>query len=302
MKRKVMQVADSTYLISLPMKWVKEHKIKKGDELDIQAEGYQLTIRSERATVLEEREIELKNFSIMTERTIHALYKKGVDLITILVEDPKDIERIQKSINKETVGYEIVDQSSNSCTIRSVASHIGEFDNLLKRIFLVQMTMGKDSLSAIEKKEFERLKQVKYLEETNNRLTTLCRRAINKQEEEIQKVGPMYYIIEDMENLADEYKYMFDFILEQKNLRVSNKIKEIYADVNQMMEDFYKLFYQFDEKIVVKLGNERKRLIQEMRNYMEKCNNKVECRMLHHLEIIAQKIFCLVGPSLVLTL
>ena len=35
MKRKVIQIADSTQLISLPRKWSLAHGIKKGDELEI---------------------------------------------------------------------------------------------------------------------------------------------------------------------------------------------------------------------------------------------------------------------------
>ena len=44
MKRKVIQIADSTQLISLPRKWSLAHGIKKGDELEITEKGRQLTV------------------------------------------------------------------------------------------------------------------------------------------------------------------------------------------------------------------------------------------------------------------
>ncbi len=36
MKRKIIQIADSTQLVSLPRKWCKRLNLRKGDEIDIQ--------------------------------------------------------------------------------------------------------------------------------------------------------------------------------------------------------------------------------------------------------------------------
>ena len=57
MKRKVIQIANSTQLISLPREWAKKYNIKKGDELEIEAKGNKLEICCE-------KDIELENISI----------------------------------------------------------------------------------------------------------------------------------------------------------------------------------------------------------------------------------------------
>ena len=42
MRRKVIQIAESTQLISLPRKWALKYNIKKGEELEIEENTFQL--------------------------------------------------------------------------------------------------------------------------------------------------------------------------------------------------------------------------------------------------------------------
>ena len=44
MKRKAIQLANQTLVISMPSKWVKEQGIKKGDEIDVEEKGKRLMI------------------------------------------------------------------------------------------------------------------------------------------------------------------------------------------------------------------------------------------------------------------
>ena len=48
MKRKVIQIADSTQLISLPRKWALKYGIKKGDELDVEEQGSNVLVSTSR--------------------------------------------------------------------------------------------------------------------------------------------------------------------------------------------------------------------------------------------------------------
>ena len=48
MKRKVIQIANSTQLISLPRKWSLQFGIKKGDELEVEEKGSQIIVSTEK--------------------------------------------------------------------------------------------------------------------------------------------------------------------------------------------------------------------------------------------------------------
>ena len=53
MGRKVIQIADSTQLISLPRKWALQHGIKKGDELEVEEKGRKIVISTEKGEKLD---------------------------------------------------------------------------------------------------------------------------------------------------------------------------------------------------------------------------------------------------------
>ena len=44
MKRKVIQIAESTQLVSLPRKWALKYGVKKGDEVDVLEEGNKIVV------------------------------------------------------------------------------------------------------------------------------------------------------------------------------------------------------------------------------------------------------------------
>ena len=43
MQRKIIQLGNDTFVVSLPSVWVKHHKLKKGDELEVEEVGWEKT-------------------------------------------------------------------------------------------------------------------------------------------------------------------------------------------------------------------------------------------------------------------
>ena len=306
MKRKVIQIAESTQLISLPRKWSLAHNIKKGDELDVEAKGNQLVISTEKGYAIEKVELNIEGWGVLTQRAVHALYKKGVDEIRLVFSHPQEIETVQKALGKEAVGYEMVEHGNNFCVIRHVSGELEDFDPILRRAFLLLHSMAESTLEAIQKGEFDKLKNIALLEEANNRFTTSCRRFLNKKGYQNQRlVGSLYYIIEDLENLADQYKYLCNYLYQHKDKRIKirKEILEFFKEVNSMLKLFYEVYYKFDHEKLVAIGTARKDMVAKAYHLFEKSGkNPIEMVMMHHLMVMMQKIFGFIGPLLVMQL
>ena len=82
-KRRVIQIANSTQLISLPRKWSLKYGVKKGDELEIEENGSKLTVSTEKVFQVEKIELSIDDLDPMILRSVTALYKRGVDEIKI---------------------------------------------------------------------------------------------------------------------------------------------------------------------------------------------------------------------------
>ena len=148
------------------------------------------------------------------------------------------------------------------------------------------------------------MKNIIYLEEANNRFTTTCRRLLNKEGyKEFSKTGPMYYIIEELENLADEYKFLYNYLYEKrdKNIKLSKRILGLYEEINKLLKTFYEHFYKFNKEKLVLIGKKRKKLVNELYNILDKASG-ADVVVAHHLLVILQKIFCLIGPHIIISI
>lgn len=301
MKRKVIQIAKSTQLVSLPREWAIANAIKKGDEVEVEMAGSRLVITPKAGSGVETATVDLRGMGVMASRYIHAMYKRGIDELTLLYDNPETLETIKSALSKETVGYEITEQGRTSCVIRHVSGELEDFDVILRRTFLMLTSMANDCLAEIKSGQFEHLKHVAYLEEANNRFTTSLRRLLNKKgSDSFDKVGPIYYIIEDIENIADHYKYLCQYLLHHPG-KVHEDTLEMLQTANRMLERFYKLFYTFDNDAVDEIGTLRKDVVKRFYAVLEdKKHTPQDCAIAHQAMTIAHKIFCLTGPYLVL--
>jgi len=302
-KRSVIQIANSTQLISLPRKWSQKYGIKKGDELEIEEHGNKLQISTEKGFEVEKCELNIDDLEPLVLRYLVALYKRGVDEIKITFTSPELIQSLQKAIGKEAVGFEITEQGKDYCIIKHVSGELEDFEPVLRRTFILLLSMADESLNSIKKIEYSNLSNIAFLEEANNRFTTTCRRFLNKKGyADSRKIGPLYYIIEEIENIADQYKYLCNYLygIRDKKPKISKEILDLYQIVNNMLKQFYEVYYKFDRFKLVALTRERKSLINRFNDVIEKGKNSHEKIVAYHLFTIMQKIFCLIGPYLVI--
>jgi bifunctional DNA-binding transcriptional regulator/antitoxin component of YhaV-PrlF toxin-antitoxin module len=75
MKRKVIQIAQSTQLISLPRKWAKKFGIKKGDELEVEEKGSSVTVSTSKDIEAEKVTIKFDETKKFLKRPLSTLYK-----------------------------------------------------------------------------------------------------------------------------------------------------------------------------------------------------------------------------------
>jgi len=57
MKRKIIQTAGKTMVVSLPSAWVKKYGIKKGEEVEVEERGAEISVSTKRGYDLEEIKI-----------------------------------------------------------------------------------------------------------------------------------------------------------------------------------------------------------------------------------------------------
>ncbi|NCN87075.1 AbrB/MazE/SpoVT family DNA-binding domain-containing protein [archaeon] len=248
MKRKVVSQGPSSMMVSLPIKWVKEFGIKKGDEIDISEEGQGLLISSNRKKRGGKIEINLESDNrLYVYRHIQAVYVNGYEEVIFHYPDPKIANVIQKAIINFFIGFELVSQNKGECVVKSISvEKEEEFEIVMKRIF--QGILQMDELFYNFLKNGEDLNMILNLEEINNRQVLYLQRIVNRG-----KIGSEFYytILMFLEKLANEYKFIIINGLDKK--KVSKDILVYYSKLHKELENVYDVFFKYDSKKVSKI-------------------------------------------------
>lgn len=301
MKRKVSKIGPATLMVSLPSKWAKQFNIKKGEEIDLEQDSNKLVITAGKSIQSKKIEIDLSKASSLTRRYLMEAYRSGFDEIKVSFPNSKDLKLIQDTTSDILLGFEIVEQGKNNCILRNVTRESDEeFENVLRRIFQVTSVMIKNGLDAIKKNDFELLKEAYVLEITNNRFALYCERMLNKiGRGSYTKTNFTFAIVYQLEKIADELKYIFDYISGNRIKSNDGTIK-LYEKISIMFDLCQKLYYDFNEKDAETLLMQRKEIISASEKLFRTAN-KNEARIVGNLVNMAQFIYNVLGCSISLT-
>ncbi|MEA1994136.1 MAG: PhoU domain-containing protein [Euryarchaeota archaeon] len=146
--RKVQVTGGGTYIISLPKKWAKRHKLGKGDSLRVEERNMGIFLSPKKEKV--------KKSAVMTltdnvRQEITAEYMCGYD--TVRVTSEKDIDHKYRKKIKEALkslsGYEIVDERPREIVISNLLDPSElPTKKAMRRQFFVMNSMQKDFLES----------------------------------------------------------------------------------------------------------------------------------------------------------
>ncbi len=282
MKRKAIQLAKQTIVVSLPAKWVKQQGIKKGDEIDVEERGKELVIGTREINGEKEKGIEV-DISNLNERVVRwtlGAFHKIYDEIVIKYNKPDSLKIVINLMKELFMGYAIIEQTENKCVLRCISKvSESEFDAILRRAFLVTLAISESSLEAIKKGKLKNMNELISLEHTNNQLTNFCQKILNKMRyKDYKKTSTIYTFVWNLEKVCDEYKYICEYLSQSENnkTKISKEVINLFEKVNNFIKSYYELFYKFDIAKLNDLSEERNEIEKEARRlYKTKIDKEI---------------------------
>lgn len=278
MKRKVVKHGPSTFIISLPSRWVKKYSISKGDELEVEESENTVLISTEKGKKVGSVSVDVTDFdrsSLM--HLIRCLYIQGYDEISLnfmkqsIDHYRQDKKRTSVSVIHEALnrlsGIEIIQQRKNSCILKALSEiSLSEFDNFLRRVFLLLIDMYKDLVIGAENNDKNMLLTIKEKRNTIIKFLNLCMRVLNKRGySDSKKTLMIYSILLMLDKISDNIRDLGRIIL-VLNPKLSEKSKSIFLNVKTCIEECYKLFYKFDNKKIVLISRLRENMFNDISN------------------------------------
>ena len=170
--RKLQFTGGSTYIISLPKRWIDQNQLKKGSLIKIrEEEGGLLTIvPSDKAIQqkLDDAWIKISpkdNPDSVIRKTVSA-YLVGYNLIHIKAENPQQLSTKQRYDLKNfarhmLVGTEIVTDTPSDLTLQVLLSYPElSVQSALRRMSIITSSMHKDAITALKELDHQLAKSV----------------------------------------------------------------------------------------------------------------------------------------------
>ncbi|BCU71385.1 phosphate signaling complex PhoU family protein [Stygiolobus caldivivus] len=167
--RKIQLTGGSTYIISLPKSWVKEHSLKPGDEIEIRQDKQLRLILSPRSSEADERKEKIITLNCSKPdlsfviREIISYYMAGYSLVTVSCSKftADDRETIKDVIRKRLLGAEVIDENANSLMIQFLVNEKDlSLTKSISRAFNISYNMLRDSMDALWEGDEELSKEI----------------------------------------------------------------------------------------------------------------------------------------------
>ena len=180
--RKLQLVGGSTYVLSLPKKWIDELSLKTGDPVSIVKNvNKSLSIlpsgSSQTPKVAKSKTFVSQKESVESvQRKVIAMYLSGYQILEIhskggrIQLDHK--QAIRDLVRKNMIGTEIVESTPESITIQILTS-LPELsiNDALKRMFLLTTTMHRQAIDALKERDAELGEEITHLDDEVDRFS-----------------------------------------------------------------------------------------------------------------------------------
>lgn len=237
MKRKVIQLAGKTLVVSLPSTWAKKYGITKGAEVEVSDTEHGLLISPPHASPPRSITLDVSGTSDATVKSLlSVVHKLGYDDVEVFYDRSTVVPVILDRIT-ELIGFELIEQTPKRCMIKSVTVDSDqEVSNMLRRTFLITLEFAEQIQNGIEKGED--LHGLLHYEKTANRLTNYCHRLLHRQGQNPEKTF-LYTIMWLLEKISDDYR---DLCMTGVTT-LPPPLLVCLVDVNRHLRDFYAFFY-----------------------------------------------------------
>jgi len=324
MKRKIIKQGNNTLTITLPTRWAKRLNVQAGDDVDVFEKENSLIINGHEKDKKRSAVIDITDFTIpLLWRFFQSAYRSGCDEIRIVFDPNKKkyedayhyyttlfdyaklgekipqkpaIAMLQEVVNR-FVGVDIIESGDGYCIIKELGeASAKEFENSLRRIFLVILQMFSRITEAIQNNETNDptlCKEIHTIDLNVDKFVDYCARIMNKAIDfsPESKKSLIFSSLFILELIGDEFKYI------GKHLALSKKpVKEtlsLVKDVKEQFEIYYSLYYKFNHDTAVEFG--RKDVDVYEKHYNMKNRIKGESlSIMKHLMMISKFTLALV--------
>jgi len=248
MKRKLIQLAKKTLVVSIPTEIVEKFELNKKQEVDLTENNGNIIIRPYIKQEVKKITLDVTH---MNKKLIKDLLffsnTLGYDEITLKYPENTDLSFIEDLTN-QIEGLAVMNQTKDSATFKHISTeYSAKFQEILERAFEVTLSFSENILEMIRKENYKNLQNLIPLEYSNNKLTSYCSRILLKGDYNDPSKIPFLFLINwDLEIIADFYRRICSDLSVSTKTSLHPKTVKCLEQTNKLFLMYHKLFVKLD--------------------------------------------------------
>jgi phosphate uptake regulator len=313
--RKIQVTGKSTYIVSLPKKWVTRMGLRAGSQLVVSKQSDSSLLLTPKELVkpakLGEASIDISqkdDLGTIMRETV-ALYLVGYNIIRIRTTDERITSRQRNTIKdltrKKLVGTEIISDSPKEMTLQILLSYPElSVESALRRMCLIATSMHEDAIQALGEPNKKLGQEVIALDDEVDRFSLYIIRQLKAavQNEKILKdIGLSnprdclgYRVIaKSVERIADHAAKIAENILlleEKISDPAFQKISEMSSFATSVFDDSIKSLYNKDYSLADTVVTKAKTIVSIENDAMKTITRKTEPNKIPSIRMIMESI------------
>ena len=166
--RRIQKTGGSTYVVSLPKKWVTDSGLEKGDQVVLSSEGdgsLSIGVDSNAEAEKLEKVVEVSSDTDPKAllRQLVGIYVTGYDVIEIRSKNriTPELRKTVQDFARRVIGPEIIEESSTMILLQDVADHTDlAMRKIVHRMHLMARSMLADSIESVRKLDRDQAKEL----------------------------------------------------------------------------------------------------------------------------------------------
>lgn len=286
--RKLIKFGNSSYVISLPSKWIRKNELKKGDMVYFEENGNNELILNPKE---KERKSEDKEMTLDVTgkdrdyiyRELSTAYMNNFRTINIIGKDLQEKSQFVKKTLQNLMALEIMEQTSKNITAKDFLDiSTISISEMIRKVDIIVRSLISDSMLTMEEDNFEDVYQ---RDAEVNKLSLLLFRIIkvamnNPQSTKQPELSPInllgcWEMTVYLERIADEAKRVSRFVSKGKPKgKNAREFKDLYSKIEKYYLDVMKAYYGKDKVSAMSLAVKKKHYIEMCDVYLKNHGNK----------------------------
>lgn len=316
MKRKVIKQGHNTLTVTIPSKWAKNFNLRAGDEIDLTEKENGLFLSTEKNPEFIKAKIDISNLDIPTIwKHFMGVYRQGYDEVEVKFDPKIKLESPYKffaqhkldlkyenehkiktpleffnEMTNRFIGFEIVNYGKDFVLIKEMTEPTSkEFDNSLRRVFLLIDHMAEEICEALETQDIKRLGHIHDIDINLDKFHDYCIRILNKiGNKNSKKTSLLISTLSFLELIGDEFKIISHHLIYDYPKANYKNIREVIESVKEQLNLFYEVFYKFNQSTINKMSELDKNRYFNVDNVSRKVKKEEEIELFHHIRIITR--------------